>query len=188
MGRSRLDAHVRSNNKLKLQAPNPAHLEPQNSLSFLALFFLIAFAFCGWGCSSGTGALAARALTSTSTSAASPVAPGSAAATPGAANGSGSSSSTGSPSSTPAPNTAPANAVSLLHFGNAGFGGDDTNVLQTALNNTAANGQTLEIPAGGYNINPVSFPANSKVFVDAGVTVTANSGYSDGTTMLNISS
>jgi hypothetical protein len=76
----------------------------------------------------------------------------------------------------------------LLHFGNAGFGGDDTHVFQTALDFTAANGQTLEIPAGGYNINPISFPANSKVFVDAGVTVTANSGYSDGTTMLNISS
>jgi hypothetical protein len=76
----------------------------------------------------------------------------------------------------------------LLHFGNAGFGGDDTNVFQTALNYTAANGQTLEIPAGGYNINPISFPANSKVFVDAGVTVTANSGYGDGVRMLNISS
>jgi hypothetical protein len=76
----------------------------------------------------------------------------------------------------------------LLHFGNAGFGGDDTNVFQTALNYTAANGQTLEIPAGGYNINPVSFPANSNVFVDTGVTVTANSGYGDGVRMLNISS
>ena len=184
-----MDAHVRFSNKLKLQAPDPAHLEPQNSLSFLALLFLIALAFCGWGCGSGTGALAARALTNTSTSAASPVAPSSAAASPGSASGSGSSSSTGSPSSTPPPpNTAPANAVSLLHFGNAGFGGDDTHVFQTALDFTAANGQTLEIPAGGYNINPISFPANSKVFVDAGVTVTANSGYADGTTMLNISS
>jgi hypothetical protein len=76
----------------------------------------------------------------------------------------------------------------LLHFGNAGFGGDDTNVLQTALNYTAANGQTLEIPAGDYNINPISFPANSRVFVDAGVTVTANSGYGGSATMLNISS
>jgi hypothetical protein len=154
------------------RSPDPAHLKPQNSLSFLALFFLIALAFCGWGCSGGTGALAARPLTST----------GANAASAGAA--------TGSPSSAapPPPNTAPANAVSLLHFGNAGFGGDDTNVLQTALNNTAANGQTLEIPAGGYNINPVSFPANSNVFVDAGVTVTANSGYGDGVRMLNISS
>jgi parallel beta helix pectate lyase-like protein len=78
--------------------------------------------------------------------------------------------------------------VSLLHFGNADFGGDDTNVFQTALNSTAANGQTLEIPAGNYNINPLSFPQNSSVFVDAGVTVTANPGYTVGETMLSISS
>ena len=58
---------------------------------------------------------------------------------------------------------APPNAVSLLHFGNAGFGGDDTNVLQTALNYTAGNAAALEIPAGSYNISPVSFPANSYV-------------------------
>jgi len=161
------------------QTPDPAHLKSQNSLSFLALFFLIALAFCGWGCSGGTGGLPARGLTNTGTNAASP----------GAANGSGGSSSTGSPSSTPPPpNAAPANAVSLLHFGNAGFGGDDTHVFQMALDYTAANGQTLEIPSGGYNINPISFPANSSVFVDAGVTVTANSGYGDGVRMLNISS
>jgi hypothetical protein len=159
------------------RSPDPAHLKPQNSLSFLALFFLIALAFCGWGCSGGTGALAARPLTSTGANAAS-----SSAASPGAATGSASSATP------PPPNTAPANTVSLLHFGNAGFGGDDTNVLQTALNDTAANGQTLEIPSGGYNINPISFPANSSVFVDAGVTVTANSGYGDGVRMLNISS
>jgi parallel beta-helix repeat protein len=83
---------------------------------------------------------------------------------------------------------APPDAVNLLKFGNAGFGGDDTNVLQTALNSTAANGQMLEIPAGNYNINPVSFPNNSNVFVDAGVTVTANSGYGDGVKMLHINS
>ena len=81
---------------------------------------------------------------------------------------------------------APPNAVSLLHFGNAGFGGDDTNVFQTALNSTAANGQTLEIPAGSYNINPITFPSNSNVFVDAGVTVTANSGYGSSSVMLTI--
>ena len=59
---------------------------------------------------------------------------------------------------------APPNAVSLLHFGNAGFGGDDTNVFQTALNSTAANGQTLEIPAGNYNINPLTFPEQLERF------------------------
>jgi len=83
---------------------------------------------------------------------------------------------------------APPNAVSLLHFGNAGFGGDDTNVFQTALNSTAANGQGLEIPAGNYNINPLTFPSNSNVFVDSGATVTANPGYADGVHMLTIGS
>jgi len=83
---------------------------------------------------------------------------------------------------------APPNAVSLLHFGNAGFGGDDTNVFQTALNSTASNGQTLEIPEGNYNINPVSFPDQSNVFVDAGVTVTANPGYGSSQVMLTVHS
>lgn len=77
--------------------------------------------------------------------------------------------------------------MSLLHFGNAGYGADDTNVFQTAINYTATNSQTLEIPAGNYNINPISFPNNANVFVDSGVTVTANSGYSSGQVMLNIS-
>ncbi len=83
---------------------------------------------------------------------------------------------------------APPNAVSLLHFGNAGFGGDDTNVLQTALNSMAASGQTLEIPAGNYNVNPLTFPSNSNVFVDSGATVTANPGYGANSVMLTIGS
>ena len=83
---------------------------------------------------------------------------------------------------------APPNARSLLQFGSAGFGGDDTSVFQTALDSTAANGQTLEIPAGNYNTNPLSFPNNSNVFVDAGATVTANSGYGTNSVMLTIHS
>jgi hypothetical protein len=94
-------------------------------------------------------------------------------------------SSSISVSITPAP---PPNAMSLLQFGNAGFGGDDTNVFQTAINSTASNGQPLEIPAGNYNINPISFPNNSNVFVDAGVIVTANSGYGTSSVMLSIHS
>lgn len=80
----------------------------------------------------------------------------------------------------------PATTYSLLHFGNAGYGGDDTNVFQTALNYTAANGAALEIPAGSYNISPISFPANSYLVVDANVTVTANSGYGTSEHMLNV--
>ncbi len=80
----------------------------------------------------------------------------------------------------------PATTFSLLHFGNAGFGGDDTNVFQTALNYTAANAEALEIPAGSYNISPISFPNNSYLVVDANVTVTATSGYGTGSRMLNV--
>jgi hypothetical protein len=79
----------------------------------------------------------------------------------------------------------PATTFSLLHFGNAGYGGDDTNVFQTALNYTAANGEALEIPAGSYKISPIFFPKNSYLLVDANVTVTANSGYGEYDHMLN---
>jgi hypothetical protein len=84
--------------------------------------------------------------------------------------------------------SSPSNTVSLLTFGNAGFGGDDTSVFQTALNSTASSHQVLEIPAGSYNISPINFPSNSSVQVDAGVTVSANSGYGSGARMLNINS
>ena len=80
------------------------------------------------------------------------------------------------------------NTVSLLTFGNAGFGGDDTNVFQTALNSTASHAQILEIPAGSYNISPINFPSNSHMKVDAGVTVSANSGYGSSDRMLNVNS
>jgi hypothetical protein len=78
--------------------------------------------------------------------------------------------------------------VSLLSFGNAGYGGNDTNVFQTALNVTAANGEILEISIGNYNIDPIFFPSNSNVVVDAGVTVTAEKGYGLYDKMLNIHS
>ena len=152
------------------QASDPTFFNPNSSLSFVFAILVITLGICGWGCSGGIGSAAKSSLSSSTAS--------SADASP-AANG----------ASTPANSAnAPSSAVSLLHYGNAGFGGDDTNVLQTALNDTAANGETLEIPAGSYNVNPLSFPNNAKVFVDAGVTVTANPGYGAGTTMLNIHS
>jgi hypothetical protein len=80
----------------------------------------------------------------------------------------------------------PATTFSLLHFGNAGYGGDDTNVFQTAINYTAGNGEALEIPPGSYNISPIFFPANSYLIVDASVTVTANSGYGTSDHLLNV--
>ena len=234
----------------RLLAPDLTHFQPHNLPFFLFFIFLIALAFCGWGCGSGVGSLAktSTALSADATGATSPLLPAgsssnaaaiisvsvtpSVASTPagrtiqfnasvqgaasdksvtwGALLGTVTSSGLYTAPSTAGTDTitavsdadptkfasttvsilaaAPLNAVNLLKFGNAGFGGDDTNVLQTALNSTAANGQVLEIPAGNYNINPLSFPNNANVFVDAGATVTANSGYADGVTMLNISS
>jgi parallel beta-helix repeat protein len=151
------------------QASDPASFNPNRSLSFLFVVILIALGLCGWGCGGGIGSAAKPVLS------------------PNTALSTDPSGSSSTNSAAPAANT-PSNSVSLLHFGNAGFGGDDTNVLQTALNYTAANGQILKIPAGSYNINPLSFPNNSNVFVDAGVTMTANPGYGANTTMLNISS
>jgi hypothetical protein len=109
--------------------------------------------------------------------------PRTAAASPSPSPGSTSAGSTGAVNPVPS-----APSVSLLTFGNAGFGGDDTNVFQSALNNTAANGQALRIPAGSYNISPISFPNNSQVVLDAGVTVTANPGFGPLDKMLKITS
>ena len=158
---------VTAASRMPCPASDPTSFNPNRSLSFVFCILVIALGLCGWGCSGGIGSAAKPLVSGLSTDA----------------------SAASSAASTPAnPATAPANAVSLLHFGNAGFGGDDTNVLQTALDYTAAHGETLEIPAGGYNLNPVSFPNNANVFVDAGVTMTANPGYGNGTTMLNIHS
>jgi hypothetical protein len=76
--------------------------------------------------------------------------------------------------------------VSLLSFGDAGFGDDDTAVFQNALDATAANGQVLEIPAGSYNISPLYFPSGASVQCHGGVTVNANDGYGPVAIMLNL--
>ena len=85
-----------------------------------------------------------------------------------------------------APPASGATTVSLLHFGNAGFGGDDTRVFEVALKSTAASGEILEIPSGSYNISPISFPSNSNVRVGAHVTISANYGFGYSDEMLNI--
>ena len=90
--------------------------------------------------------------------------------------------------SDPAPIQAPSNTVSLSSFGAAGQGGDDTSVIQTAINSTASSGQTLEIPASAqpYNVRPLTIPSNAKIFLDAGATIQATSGYSSGQRMITI--
>jgi hypothetical protein len=78
--------------------------------------------------------------------------------------------------------------VSLTSFGSAGNGGDDTAVFQNAIDSTAVNSETLEIPASStpYNVRPLTIPSNSRIVLDAGVVVQATSGYSAGQRMINI--
>ncbi len=141
------------------------------------LLFALLLVLVAWtsACSGSTGlANSLKPAASNSPS------PGSSAASPGGSTPSPVTSLTSPTSNLP--------TVNLLTFGSAGFGGDDTNLLQSALNTTAANGQALKIPAGTYNINPISFPANSQVLLDAGVTVQANPGYGPNDKMLTIKS
>src|SRR5690348_9923565 len=81
-----------------------------------------------------------------------------------------------------------ANRLNITAFGSVGFGGDDTEVFQTALNWSAALGQTLEIPASPtpYNIGPLYFPSNTTLVLDAGVVVQARPGFSVNQKLLNI--
>jgi hypothetical protein len=145
----------------------PSYCNPSSIISriFLARFpFLFALILVLMGCGGGAAGNLASAPSTAKSGSGSPAA-GSAA--PAALNQS---------------------SVPLLNFGNAGYGGDDTNVLQNALNTTASNGQVLRIPAGNYNVNPISFPDNSQLALDAGVTITANAGYGPNDKMLNIKS
>jgi hypothetical protein len=83
----------------------------------------------------------------------------------------------------------PANAVNLMTFGAAGTGGDDTAVIQNAINSTASAGKTLRIPVGSssYNVSPITLPSNANVCVDSGVTVEANSSFGENDVMWNVS-
>ena len=81
-----------------------------------------------------------------------------------------------------------AGTVSLLSFGSAGNGGDDTAVFQAALNAAAASGRQLEIPVSAqpYNVQPIYLPTGTVLLVDPGVTVQATSGYTTLQRMINI--
>src|SRR5215470_13332754 len=66
-------------------------------------------------------------------------------------------------------------------------GGDDTAKLQQALKSTASSGKATEMTPGNYHLSPITFPKNSYLIVDAGVTVTDNPGYSKNDVMLDVS-
>ena len=83
---------------------------------------------------------------------------------------------------------ASAQTVSLTNFGAAGQGGDDTNVIQTAINTTATSQKTLRIPAGAqaYNVWPLSLPNNANIVLDPGVVIQALPGYTENQQMIHI--
>src|SRR6185437_11942712 len=76
-------------------------------------------------------------------------------------------------------NQAVAYLINLSTVGIAGNGGDDTNVLQQGINLSAAMGKPLEIPASPvpYQVGPLTFPSNTTVIFDPGVTVQARPGF-----------
>jgi hypothetical protein len=97
-------------------------------------------------------------------------------------------SSSTPPTGSGASSGSPATTVKLTTFGLAGQGGNDSTVVQNALNQTAANGTTLEIPAGTYNVNPLIFPNHASVVLDAGVIIQATTGYTSYQHLVNIDS
>lgn len=82
----------------------------------------------------------------------------------------------------------PSGTVSLLDFGRAGRGRDDTPVFQKALNHASSRGKTLRIPAGAgeYRIGPVRIPGNSRLVIESGVLIRANPGFKMYDRLLNI--
>jgi hypothetical protein len=98
---------------------------------------------------------------------------------------------TPAPKPTPTPTPAPVpsgNTIGLASFGSAGKGGDDTSVIQLAINSTAVKGQRLEIPASSttYNVRPLTIPSNANILLDAGVIIEATSGYGITDRMINL--
>ena len=81
-----------------------------------------------------------------------------------------------------------ASTVSLLRFGAAGQGSDDSRIFQRALAATAAARKQLEIPASPrpYHVRPLFLPSNADILVDSGVVVEAVSGYGTFEKLLNI--
>lgn len=90
------------------------------------------------------------------------------------------------PTPDPVPPPTTGTVVSLTSFGSVGQGGNDTSVFQSAINATANSRETLRIPAGTYNVQPLHFPSNASIVVDAGATVQATSGYTSDQRMLYV--
>jgi len=78
--------------------------------------------------------------------------------------------------------------VSLLDFGSVGQGGNDTAVIQAALNSSSTLGKRLRVPSApnAYNVDPIFIPSNADVVFNSGVVVQANLGFTTSQRLLNI--
>ena len=82
----------------------------------------------------------------------------------------------------------PSSGVSLLAFGSAGKGSDDTAVLQKAITQSALSGKVLTIPAAGipYKVMPLKIPSKAHIILNSGVIIEALPGYTELQKMINI--
>jgi hypothetical protein len=80
------------------------------------------------------------------------------------------------------------NRLNLSNFGTGGRGGDDTQLFNRALAEASRLGRPIEIPVSKrpYRVSPLYLRANLTVLIDAGVTIEALPGFSDGQKLINI--
>jgi len=78
--------------------------------------------------------------------------------------------------------------VDLSDFGQAGIGGDDTKVFQTALKATASAGEILRVRVSSvpYQVQPLYLPSNTKLTLDAGVVIQSTPGYREMQKLINM--
>lgn len=71
--------------------------------------------------------------------------------------------------------------VKISAYGSSGNGGNDTTVLQNAINDTATNRHVLYIPASSthYHTSPLHIPDNARLLIGNGATIEANTGYQE---------
>ncbi|AKM81971.1 MAG: Parallel beta-helix repeat-containing protein [Berkelbacteria bacterium GW2011_GWE1_39_12] len=78
--------------------------------------------------------------------------------------------------------------VNLFTYGVAGQGGDDTFVIQSALNDAVSKGLVLYIPpsASPYMVKPITIPANSNLLLGSGTVIQAANDYGKADRVISI--
>jgi uncharacterized repeat protein (TIGR01451 family) len=76
--------------------------------------------------------------------------------------------------------------VSLLTYGDAGHGGDDTAILQAALDAASGQSWTLLVPVGTYLVKPLFVRNNTSLELASGVVIQAAAGYDVSSSLMTI--